>query len=194
MEVADSAAAVKAIQDQIRLCSAWGKGVDVVALKNKEKKLRKRRTALAGMGVKAGKKKMAAQKQLESLDPDFRKELKDATSTFVWINGIMLAKLNKVLLDWFRAMGYHIKNEPSIGPDVLGYEMGYAVELGSRAERAKMVTQKEFGPNGRIVTKNRKGTLYGIPEDHEFHKWHMIDAGCFNTDGGPLKIHAKVPK
>lgn len=203
-EVAASADAVKKIQDQIRLCSAWGKGVDVNALKNKEKKLRKKRTNTAAIGVKAGKKKMAAQKELEAMEEAFLKEMKDATSTFVWVNGIMLAKLAKDLVKWFEALGYHVKNEPGIGPDKLGYEMGYAVELGSRAERAKMVAQKEFGPKGKMVTRTKKGEsllvargpgIYGGNEgdggdDDPFHIW---DGKIFNTDGGPLKIHAKVP-
>jgi len=187
--VADSADAVKKVQDQIRLCSAWGKGVDVNALKNKEKKLRKKRTNLAGEGVKAGKKKAAAQKELEAMEPKILEEMKLATSTFVWINGIMLARVTKQILAFLEIIGFTIKNEPSLGPDKLGYEMGFAVELGSRAERAKLVGMKEIGPKGKFEFKYFGGEeVYG-----EHPRYAELEGLIFNTDGGPLKIHGKVP-
>jgi len=176
-----SANAVKEVQDKIRIC-ATVKGLSAVEKKNKEMRLRKKRTQLAGEGVKAGKKKAAAQRTLGTMEKDVLKEIRLATSTFVWINGIMVAKQAPRVLEYLKYLGLSIKNDPQLGPDRLGYEMAFAVELGSRAERARLVAMKAICPRGKFEK---------IPDDSEFAHLNGL---MFNTDGGALKIHGKVPE
>lgn len=190
VQVEQAADKVKKIQDQIRLCSAWGKGVDVNALKNKEKKLRNQRTKTAGQGVKAGKAKAKAQKDMEEMEPDFLNEIQLATSTWIWMNGIMRAGEIKNVIAYLEDLGYTLKSDPKIGPDKLGYEMGMAIELGSRAERAKMIKAKTLSdPDGYIV--------WGDGNHGDTDKEGCLAKGqrvCISTDiGGQFKGHHPKP-
>lgn len=182
-----SADAVKKIQDQIRLCSAWGKGVDVNALKNKEKKLRNKRTKTAGQGVVAGKKKAKLLKDIEAMEPDFLLELKQATSTWVWMNGIMRAGEVKNIIKYLEEIGFKLKAYPNIGPDKLGYEMGMAMEMMNRAKRAEIIAEKTLGdPDGYIYFGDGAG---GDVDKEQCEKF------CVSTDiGGQFKGHHPKPK
>lgn len=209
-----SANAVKGIQDQIRLCSAWGKGVDVAALKNKEKRLRNKRTKLAGQGVIAGKKKAKCQKDLEAMEDKFLEEIKQATSTWIWMNGIMRAGEIKNVILWLKELGYHLKQDPSIGPDKMGYELGMAIELGSRAERKKIIAEKTLSePDGHIYLGDGAGgdldrskcrkVLLSMDIGGQFKGHHPKPAKCTEdwagwgnvrrNKTGVLKIYGKVP-
>lgn len=187
VEVEQSADAVKKIQDQIRLCSAWGKGVDVNALKNKEKKLRNKRTKLAGAGVISGKKKAKLLKDIEAMEPAFLEEIKQATSTWVWINGIMRANEVKNVVRYLAECGYPLKSDPSIGPDKMGYEMGMALQLMNRKDRARIILEKTLGePDGSIYV----GDGGGGDIDREKCQKYII-----STDiGGQFKGHHPRPK
>jgi len=161
----NAAKKVKKIQDDIRQCT----GQD-----GKEKRLRAKRTKLAQVGVLAGKKKTKAQKALEKMEPGLLNEMTLATSTWVYLNGIMNARKVKEIIQWIGEMGFKIKSNGGIKPDTMGYEMGVKIEFSTRAVWKKFTKMREIGKAGKIDCGEHEGT-------------------CFNTEGNNIKVHAKVP-
>lgn len=141
-----------------------------MATGNKEKKLRQTRTKLAGAGVKSKNKRGQCMDKAKVIIAELELEIKEATSTVVYINGIMRPKANE-FIELIKALGVKTKKgwKPAFKPDTIGYELATIIECADRSNRNKLV-----GLGKEISSVSPSGF-------------------ALNAEGNNLKIHGRVP-